>query len=115
MADKKQTVRAFLKLTRISAYKARLVADLFRGKDVADAIAILQNTNKKAAPLFEKLLNSAVANAVNNHGLNAEKLFVEKVFVDEGPTLKRYQPRSKGAADRIFKRTSKFTIEVAER
>ena len=106
---------ASVKLQRISPRKARLVADLFRNKNVADALAILKNTNKKASPLFIKLLNSAIANAVNNHGMNADKLFVSKVIVNEGPTLKRFQPRSQGRAYSIFKRTSHFEIEVSER
>lgn len=109
------TARAEVKLQRISARKARLVADLFRGKDVAEALAILKNTNKKAVEIFLKLLNSAIANAVNNHGMNAEKLYVSKVLVNEGPTLKRYQPRSMGRAYSILKRTSHMTIEVSEK
>lgn len=107
--------QAHITLVRISPQKARLVADLVRGKDVAEAIAILNNTNKKASPIFTKLINSAIANAVNNHGMSADKLYIQTLYVNEGPTMKRYQPKSKGRADRIFKRTSKMTVKVAER
>jgi len=109
------TAKASVNLQRISARKARLVADLVRGKDVAEAMLILQNTNKKATKFYIKLLNSAIANAVNNHGMDAEKLFVSKIVANEGPTLKRYQPRSQGRAYPIFKRTSHMLIEVSER
>ncbi|EFF41668.1 50S ribosomal protein L22 [Mycoplasmopsis alligatoris] len=110
-----QQAKALVKLQRVSARKARLVADLFRGKDVRVALGILQNTAKKAAPLFVKLLNSAVANATNNHGMDASKLFVKEVLVNEGPTLKRFQPRSQGRAYSIFKRTSHLSITLEER
>ncbi len=86
-----QQAKAVVKIQRISPRKARLVADLFRGKDVKVALGILNNTNKKASQLFIKLLNSAIANATNNHGMDASKLFVKEVLVNEGPTLKRYQ------------------------
>lgn len=106
--------RAHIKMQRVSAQKARLVADLFRGKSTADALAILHNTNKKASKLFIKLLNSAIANAVNNHGMDGSALFVSAVYVNEGPTLKRFQPRSKGTAYQILKRTSHLTVVLAE-
>ena len=109
------TAKASNKIQRISARKTRLVADLFRGQDVATAIDILKNTNKKAAPILLKLLNSAIANAANNHGMNAEKLFVSKILINEGPTLKRFQTRSQGRAYQILKRTSHMVIEVSER
>ncbi|PAF55402.1 50S ribosomal protein L22 [Mycoplasmopsis agassizii] len=109
-------MEAYAKLltTRISSQKANLVADLFRTKRVSEAIVILQNTNKKAAPLFLKLVNSAVANAVNNHGLDASKLVVSNVMVNQGPTLKRFQPHSQGRATRILKRTSHLAVTVKE-
>ncbi len=110
-----KVARAHVKIERISARKARLVADTFRRQSIGEALTTLQNVRKKAAPIFIKLLNSAVANAVNNHGLNADKLFVRKVLVDEGPTLKRFQPRGRGRAFKIFKRTSRLTIEIEER
>lgn len=109
-----KTVFAHTKMQRISARKARLVADLFRNRTIADAISILRNTRKKASLLFIDLLNSAIANAVNNHGLDASKLVVSKVLVNEGPTLKRYQPHSRGTAKPILKRTSHLTIGVEE-
>lgn len=107
--------KATVKIQRVSPRKARLVADLFRHKPIADAIAILNNTNKKSSKLFLKLLNSAIANAVNNHGMNAEKLVVTDVTVNDGPTLKRFQPRSQGRAYPILKRTSHLGITVEER
>ncbi|AWX70259.1 50S ribosomal protein L22 [Mycoplasmopsis anatis] len=112
--DKVQAV-AHVKMQRVSARKARLVADLFRGKDVREALGILYNTNKKASPLFIKLIQSAIANATNNHGMDASKLFVKEVLVNEGPTLKRFQPRSQGRAYSIFKRTSHLTVKLEER
>lgn len=107
--------RAKVNVQRISARKARLVADLIRYKSTSDALSILYNTNKKASALFIKLLNSAVANAINNHGMNSEKLVVDKVLVNEGPTLKRFQPRSQGRAYSIFKRTSHLEIVLKEK
>ncbi|WP_027334695.1 50S ribosomal protein L22 [Mycoplasmopsis felifaucium] len=110
-----QQAKAHVKIQRVSARKARLVADLFRGKDVRVALGILNNTNKKSSELFIKLLNSAIANATNNHGMDATKLFVKEVLVNEGPTLKRYQPHSQGRAYSIFKRTSNLSITLEER
>ncbi|APJ38408.1 50S ribosomal protein L22 [Mycoplasmopsis pullorum] len=110
-----QQAKAHVKMQRVSARKARLVADLFRGKDIRLALGILKNINRKAAPLFVKLLNSAIANATNNHGMDASKLFVKEVLVNEGPTLKRFQPRSQGRAYSIFKRTSHLSITLEER
>ena len=107
--------KAHIKLQRVSVRKANLVAALIRNKDIATAIAILKNTQKKTAPILLKLLNSAIANAVNNHGMNADKLFVSKVIINEGPTLKRFQPRSQGRAYSILKRTSNMSIEVSEK
>ncbi len=106
---------ASVKLQRVSPRKARLVAALFRNKEATEAIAILQNTNKKSSILFLKLLNSAIANAVNNHGMNAEKLVVTEVTVNDGPTLKRFQPRSQGRAYPILKRTSHLEIQLEEK
>ncbi len=107
--------KANIKLQRISVRKANLVASLIRKKDVSNAIVILKNTNKKASIIILKLLNSAISNALNNHGMNADKLYISKLLVNEGPTLKRFQPRSKGRAYSILKRTSKITIEVSEK
>ncbi|QNM93427.1 50S ribosomal protein L22 [Mycoplasma sp. Pen4] len=107
--------KAHVKLQRVSVSKAKLVANLFRGKDVTIALGILHNTSKKSAPIFIKLLNSAVANATNNHGMEATKLFVKEVYVNEGPTLKRFQPRSQGRAYSILKRTSNLSVVLEER
>ena len=108
-------VNANIKLQRISARKARLVAALIRNKSVHNALTILQNTHKKASAILIKLLNSAIANAVNNNGLNADELWVAEVTVNEGPTLKRYQPRSQGRANQILKRTSNFSITISDK
>jgi len=95
---------------RTSAQKARLVADLIRGKKVAQALEILTFTNKKAAALVKKVLESAIANAEHNDGADIDDLKVAKIFVDEGPSMKRVMPRAKGRADRILKRTSHMLI-----
>ncbi|WP_407940491.1 50S ribosomal protein L22 [Mycoplasmopsis ciconiae] len=110
-----QQSKAHVKMQRVSARKARLVADLFRGKDVREALGILHNTNRKASSMFIKLINSAIANATHNHGMDASKLFVKEVLVNEGPTLKRFQPRSQGRAYSIFKRTSHLSVTLEER
>ena len=99
---------------RISPQKARLVADLIRGKSVDQALEILTFSNKKAAALVKKVLESAIANAEHNEGADIDELKVARVFVDEGPTMKRIKPRAKGRADRIFKRTSHITVVVSD-
>jgi ribosomal protein L22 len=103
-------VRAQAKYVRTSARKARLVGDHIRGKDVADARSILAFTPRAAAKPWSKLLESAVANAEHNHELVGDDLKLVAVFADEGPTLKRFQPRAMGRATRIRKRTSHLTI-----
>ena len=105
-------VRAQAKYVRTSARKARLVCDHIRGKDVAEARAILAFTPRAAAKAWIKLLESAVANAEHNHELVGEDLRIAAVHADEGPTLKRYRPRAMGRATRIRKRTSHLTIEL---
>ena len=107
--------KAILRYARISPRKVKIVLDLIRGKDAGTAMAILKNTNKAASELLIKLLGSAVANAVNNFGMDETKLYVSECFVTPGPTLKRIMPRAKGSADRINKRTSHVTIVVKER
>lgn len=107
--------KAHVKTQRISAQKARLVAALIKNRSTTDALAILHNTNKKAAYFFIKLVNSAVANAVNNFGLSGTNLYVKQAIVNEGTTLKRYQPKSKGVAASIYKRTSHLSVFVVER
>ena len=99
---------------RLSAQKARLVADQIRGKGVEEALEILEFCTKKAAHLMKKVLDSAIANAEHNDGLDVDDLHVSTVFVDEGPTMKRIRPRAKGRADRIFKRTCHITVKVAD-
>ncbi|RXJ73410.1 50S ribosomal protein L22 [Veronia nyctiphanis] len=103
------------KFARISPQKARLVADQVRGKDVAQALEILTFSNKKAADLVKKVLESAIANAEHNEGADIDDLNVAKIFVDEGPIMKRIMPRAKGRADRILKRSSHITVVVADR
>ncbi|MEE9258629.1 MAG: 50S ribosomal protein L22 [Nitrospinaceae bacterium] len=109
-------VRAVLKHTRTAPRKARLVADLIRGKNVNDAMNILVFTRKKSAGLFQKLLKSAIANAEENHKvLDVDDLFIKKVRVDEGVTWKRNMPRARGMATMIRKRTSHITLILDEK
>ena len=103
------------RFARISPQKARLVADQVRGKNVAQALEILTFSNKKAAELIKKVLDSAIANAEHNEGADIDDLSVAKIFVDEGPVMKRIMPRAKGRADRILKRSSHITVVVADR
>ncbi|HUE26523.1 MAG TPA: 50S ribosomal protein L22 [Solirubrobacteraceae bacterium] len=103
-------VRAQAKYVRSSARKARLVCDHIRGKSVDDARAILAHTPRAIARDWSKLLESAIANAENNHELVAEDLYVMTVQADEGPTIKRFRPRAMGRATKIRKRTSHLTI-----
>jgi large subunit ribosomal protein L22 len=107
-------VTAKHKGARISAQKARLVADQIRGKRVDEALNILAYSPKKGADLVKKVLDSAIANAEHNNGLDVDELIVSTVFVDEGMTMKRIKPRAKGRADRILKRSCHITVKVAE-
>ena len=107
--------KAVAKYVRIAPHKVRVVMDLIRGKNVADAFAILKFTPKVGAEVIEKVLKSAVANAENNFDMNVDKLYVSSAFVDQGPTLKRIHPRSRGQAFSILKRTSHVTVVVTER
>jgi ribosomal protein L22 len=106
------SVRAQAKYVRCAPRKARLVIDHIRGKSVGDARAILLTTPRAASRDVLKLLDSCVANAENNHELSADELRVEKAYVDDGPTLKRFQPRALGRATQIRKRTSHMTIHL---
>lgn len=99
---------------RISAQKARLVADQVRGKPVADALDILTFSTKKGAVLIRKVVESAIANAENNEGADIDELKVSEIYVNEGLTMKRIKPRAKGRADRILKRTSHVTVTVSD-
>lgn len=107
-------VAARLAGARISAQKARLVADQIRGKGVEEALNILSFSTKKAAGIVKKVLNSAIANAEHNEGADVDELKVSTIFVDEGMTMKRLRPRAKGRADRILKRSCHITVKVAD-
>ena len=111
----KNEAKATLRYTRISARKVKIVADLIRGKDVDEALAIMKFTPKASSEILEKLLKSAIANAENNHNMEHEKLYVADIFANQGPTLKRIRPAAKGSAVRIRKRTSHVTIVLKER
>ena len=105
--------RALLRYCGISAYKVRPVLDLIRGKTVEEAREILRFSERDAARIVGKLLDSAIANAENNDGLDPEELFVSACFADEGMTHKRWRPRARGRATRIRKRTSHITVIVS--
>ncbi len=103
-----------LKHARISAQKARLVADQIRGKNVERALEVVEFSNKKAGSIIKKILDSAIANAEHNEGADIDELKVSEITVDEGPTMKRLRARAKGRANRILKRTSHITVVVAD-
>ena len=105
--------KASVRGSRMSASKARVVLNLVRGRDVVMADQVLQFTEREAARVIRKVLASAVANAVNNDGLEADTLYVKACYADEGPTLRRFKPRAKGRATRINKRTCHITIVLA--
>lgn len=108
-------VSAKLSHARISPQKARLVADLVRGMPVERALETLTFSNKKAAHIVRKVLESAIANAEHNAGADVDELKVARIFVNEGPVLKRFEARAKGRGNRILKRTSHITVTVDER
>ena len=93
---------------------SRLVADQVRGKGVEDALDLLTYSNKKAAQIIKKILDSAIANAENNEGADVDELKISTIYVDEGMTMKRLRPRAKGRADRILKRSCHITVKVAD-
>ena len=107
-------VSAKLSTAKLSAQKARLVADQIRGKGVEEALELLTYSPKKAADLIKKVLNSAIAKAEHNEGVDIDELRVSSIYVDEGMTLKRIRPRAKGRADRILKRSCHITVKVAD-
>jgi len=107
-------VSANLHFSRISPQKARLIADQIRGLSVERALEILTFSKKKAAVIVKKVLESAIANAEHNEGADIDELKVSTIFVDEGPVMKRIQPRAKGRANRIIKRTSHVTVKVSD-
>ena len=108
-------VAAKFRYARVSPQKARLLADMIRGLPVEEARNVLEFSNKKAAGMVKKVLDSAIANAEHNQGMDIDELKVSTVYVDEGPTMKRLQARAKGRANRIFKRTSHIVVKVSER
>jgi len=107
--------RAVAHYIRVSPLKARQVADLVRGKAIKEALGILRYTNKKSAPLINKVLKSAVANAEHNFDMDSDALYVSAIMIDEGPTLKRMKPRAYGRADVMRHRTSHITVVLKER
>jgi len=107
-------VRARLRFVRVAPRKARLVADLIRGKGSEEALNILTFTKKAAAKILVKLLKSAIANATQKKTIDIDRLYIKKIMVDQGPTMKRYQPRALGRATMIRKRTSHITIVLDE-
>lgn len=113
-ATETKVVSATAKYVRVSARKARLVADLVRGKDIYEARAILAFSTRAAAEPVRKVLDSAAANADHNHGLDAERLVLSRVTIDEGPTMKRFRPRAMGRSTPIMKRTCHITIGLTE-
>lgn len=108
------SAKAMARTVRVSPRKTRLVLDTIRGKNVADAIATLTFTPNKAAGIILSVLNSAIANAENNFGLEKANLVVSQCFANEGPTMKRFRPRAKGSASPINKRTAHITVVVSE-
>ncbi len=108
-----ETITAKSKYIRQSPYKLRLVLNLIRGLPVYEALDILKFTKRKASDEITKVIQSAMANAENNFGLNSSDLYISKAIADEGPTLKRFRPRARGRAGRINKRTSHLIIELA--
>ncbi|MBQ0137861.1 MAG: 50S ribosomal protein L22 [Kurthia sp.] len=110
-----QQAKAVARTVRIAPRKVRLVVDLIRGKQVGEAIAILNHTPRSASPVVEKVLKSAIANAEHNYDLDVNSLYISEVFVDEGATLKRFRPRAQGRASAINKRTSHITLVVSEK
>ena len=107
--------RAHLSHARITPRKVKIVCDLIRGKDTKTAVAILMNTPNAAAELLLKLVNSAVANAENNHSMDPDNLYIFETFANPGPTLKRGMARARGGYARILKRTSHITVVVKEK
>lgn len=111
MSDKYQAV---VKNVRVTPRKARLVADLVRNRPVQEALELLSVTHKKTAPVFSKLIGSAVANATNRATVDVDRLVVSEIFVDQGISFKRFIPRAKGSASGIKKRCSHLTVRLRE-
>ncbi|MFB0917873.1 MAG: 50S ribosomal protein L22 [Clostridiaceae bacterium] len=115
LANEKLTAKAVAKYVRMSPMKVNIVLDLIRGKNVEEALAILQYTPKDAAVVVSKVLKSAVANAENNLDMDRDALYVSECHVGAGPIIKRFQPHAQGRAFSIMKRSSHVTVIVAER
>lgn len=107
--------KASLKYARVGAQKARLVADVVRGKNVSEALKVLTFMNKKTAVLVKKLIESAVANAENTKSMDSDKLVVHSIWVDQGPVLKRFRPRAQGRAFGVRKKTSHINLVLEEK
>ena len=103
------------KNARISPYKVRQVLELIRGKSAEKAVVILKYSDKKAARIILKVLNSAMANAEHNYGMDLDKLYVAEAFANQGPMMKRFRPAAKGAAHPYVHRTSHITVTLGER
>lgn len=106
--------RAVMKMVRVSPKKARAVVDQIRGKDVNEALRILRFSPRKAARYVLKTLESAIANAENNHDMDVDSLFIKEIRVDEGPSLKRFHPRARGMVGLMRHRTSHITVVVSD-
>ena len=115
MEGEEKKAVATLKYARISPRKVKIVADLIRGKDVDEALAIVKFTQKASSDILEKLIKSAIANAENNHDMKHNNLYIAEIYANQGPTLKRIRPAAKGSAVRIRKRTSHITVTLKER
>ncbi len=107
--------KAHARHVRLSPKKARLVLDLVRGRTVDEALAILQFTHKATSPVVIKLINSAIANAVNNQELDRESLYIAEIYANPGPTLKRFRPRARGSAAPFYRRTSHISVVLDQR
>lgn len=107
--------KAIARYVRIAPRKAQVVVDLVRGKKVDEALAILKYTPKAAAPIVEKVIKSAVANAENNYGMDIDSLYVSEIYANQGPTMRRYRPRAQGRATTIRKRTSHIGVVLKEK
>ncbi len=115
LANADRRPKAHAKYVRISSRKVKIVIDLIRGKSVDEAAAILMYTPKAASPVVLKVLNSAIANAVNNLEMNRQDLYVAEVYANPGPTLKRYVARSRGSASPMLKRTSHISVVLDQK
>ena len=113
--EETKTAQATLKYARISSRKVKIVADLIRGKNADEALAIVKYTPKASSEILEKLLKSAIANAENNNGMNPENLYIAECYANKAPTMKRIKPRAQGRAYRILKRNCHITVVLDER